>query len=159
MFDFGNDWVGQSLSERYSFYMVDTEVTASRQIVDALSDLLALMRDELQTSVGGTGLPVPYALALARIDGRVGMKGLAAELRCDPSFVTTIADALEERGLVRREMDPDDRRAKNLVLTTKGLALQSTLQHEFFDQLPGVRELDERERRTFVKLLRKMVGS
>jgi DNA-binding MarR family transcriptional regulator len=77
--------------------------------------------------------------------------------RCDPSFVTAIADGLEERGLVRREVDPEDRRAKNLVLTSKGVTLRAKVQREFFNHLPGIDNLDEAERRTLVELLRKLV--
>ena len=82
------------------------------------------MRSEIQKSTGLAGLPPPYAVALTKIEGTVGMKELGKELRCDPSFVTAIADGLEERGLVRREVDPEDRRAKNLVLTSKGATLR-----------------------------------
>ena len=137
--------------------VTESDLVTSKEIVDALSELFALMRAEMQKSTGRSGLPPPYALALTKIDGSVRMKELGQELRCDPSFVTAIADGLEERGLARREVDPSDRRAKNLVLTSKGVALRSKLQREFFDDLPGIRNLDERERRMFVALLRKMV--
>ena len=139
--------------------MAVQSVVTSKEIVDALSEYFALMRSEIQRSTGLAGLPPPYAVALTKIEGRVGMKDLGRELRCDPSFVTAIADGLEERGLVRREIDPEDRRAKNLVLTSKGVSLRRKVQREFFDQLPGIGDLDERERRTLVALLRKMVGS
>jgi DNA-binding MarR family transcriptional regulator len=135
----------------------ESEIVTSKEILDALSELFALMRTEMQKSTGLSGLPPPYAFALMKIDGSAGMKELGHELHCDPSFVTAIADGLEEQGLARREVDPADRRAKNLVLTSKGTALRSKLQREFFDDLPGIRNLDERERRAFVALLRKMV--
>jgi Transcriptional regulators len=137
----------------------ESDIVTSEEIVDALSELFALMREEMQKSTDLSGLPPPYALALTKIDGSVGMKELGRELRCDPSFVTAIADGLEERGLARREVDPADRRAKNLVLTTKGTALRSKVQHVFFDHFPGIGNLDERERRALVTLLRKMVGA
>ncbi len=133
------------------------EALSSKEILDALSELLSLMRVGLQQTVGRAGLPPPYAMALSQIEGSVPMKELGKELRCDPSFVTAIADVLEEHDLARRETDPQDRRAKNLVLTRKGIALRSKLQHEFFDDLPGVRRLDRSERETFVHLLRRMV--
>ena len=135
-----------------------SDIVTSKEILDALSELFALMRAEIQKSTGRSGLPPPYALALTKIEGSVGMKELGQELRCDPSFVTAIADGLEEHRLARREIDPADRRAKNLVLTSKGAALRSKLQREFFDDLPGLRNLDERERRALVGLLRKMVA-
>lgn len=104
-------------------------------------------------------LPPPYAHALAQIEDTVSMKELGQRVRCDPSFVTAIADVLEDRGLATREIDRVDRRIKNLVLTPKGVAVRSKLQREFFDDLPGIRKLNERERRGFVRLLRKMVAA
>ena len=85
------------------------------------------------------------------------MKELGSRIHCDGSFVTSIADALEGRGLVRRETDHEDRRIKNLVLTRKGTELRSRLMHELFDDLPGMRKLTESERDSFLALLRKMV--
>ena len=52
------------------------------------------------------------------------MKELGLRMGCDPSFVTTVADALEKRGLARREPSQRDRRSKNLVLTDEGVALR-----------------------------------
>ena len=137
--------------------MADDDIVTSKEILDALSAVFAMVRTEMHKSTGLAGLPPPYALALTKIDGSVGMKGLGKELRCDPSFVTAIADGLEERGLVRREADPEDRRAKNLVLTSKGVTLRARMQREFFDHLPGIGNLDGTERRKLVELLRKMV--
>jgi DNA-binding MarR family transcriptional regulator len=128
-------------------------------VVEALGELLGMMFEGLQRTMREFELPPPYAMALAEIDGSVSMKELGLKLRCDPSFVTAIADLLEDRGLVRREIDRVDRRIKNLVLTGKGEAARETLQREFLDDLPGVRQLDEGERREFVELLRRMVAA
>jgi DNA-binding MarR family transcriptional regulator len=124
---------------------------------EALSELFRLMHARLQHAMRPFHLLPPYALALAQIDGAVPMKELGLKLGCDPSFVTAIADVLEERGLARREIDPTDRRSKNLVLTPKGATVRSTLQREFFADLPGIRQLDQHERRQFVELVRKMI--
>jgi MarR family transcriptional regulator, organic hydroperoxide resistance regulator len=133
--------------------------TAMGDAFEALSELFGLMHARLQQTIRPFELLPPYALALARIDGAVPMKELGLKLGCDPSFVTAIADVLEERGLVRREVDRADRRSKNLVLTPEGVAVRSALQREFFDDLPGIRELDDHERRDFVVLLRKMIAA
>ena len=45
--------------------------------------------------------------------------------RYDASYVTTIADQLEERGLIERQPHPTDRRVKSLALTPEGLRLRS----------------------------------
>ena len=48
------------------------------------------------------------------------MRALAGEWRCDASWVTSLVDSLEERGLVERRILPTDRRVKTVVLTTAG---------------------------------------
>lgn len=50
---------------------------------------------------------------------------LAEFLRLDPSQVVAIVDDLEQRGLVERAPDPTDRRAKIIVGTSEGAALQA----------------------------------
>lgn len=52
------------------------------------------------------------------------MRTLARKLCCDASNVTGIVDRLEERGLVRRDAAPGDRRVKMLVVTDNGLAVR-----------------------------------
>ena len=52
----------------------------------------------------------------------VPMRDLAQHWGCDASYVTTLADALEERGLAVRRSHPTDRRVKMLVLTARGRA-------------------------------------
>jgi DNA-binding MarR family transcriptional regulator len=48
------------------------------------------------------------------------MRQLAADLRCDTSYITTIVDNLEDAGVARREAHPTDRRIKVVVLTEAG---------------------------------------
>jgi len=52
------------------------------------------------------------------------MRTLARKLCCDASNVTGIVDRLEERGLVRRDAAPGDRRVKMLVVTDSGLTVR-----------------------------------
>jgi DNA-binding MarR family transcriptional regulator len=55
------------------------------------------------------------------------MTELADRLGIVPRSVTTVIDALEEAGLVRRETDPANRRAIRLHLTSRGLAVRDDL--------------------------------
>jgi DNA-binding MarR family transcriptional regulator len=48
------------------------------------------------------------------------MKVMAERLRCNASNFTFIANQLSERGLVRRDVDPEDRRSRVLILTPAG---------------------------------------
>src|SRR5256885_760898 len=55
------------------------------------------------------------------------MRKLARKLCCDASNVTGIVDRLEERGLVRRDAAPGDRRVRMLVGTDSGLAVRQRM--------------------------------
>lgn len=55
------------------------------------------------------------------------MKELGGEWRCDASYVTSLVDALEERGIVERQAHPTDRRAKVIALTDAGDAIRTEL--------------------------------
>lgn len=48
------------------------------------------------------------------------MRAIAEMLRCDASWVTGIVDGLEERGYVKREPHPSDRRVKVVTITSAG---------------------------------------
>jgi DNA-binding MarR family transcriptional regulator len=53
-------------------------------------------------------------------DGAAGQSELSARSRRDPTRLIANLDALEERGLVSREVDPADRRRRVVQLTTRG---------------------------------------
>jgi len=52
--------------------------------------------------------------------GGTKMGDLAGRWHCDASYVTNVADTLEQRGLAARVPHPTDRRVKMLVLTPLG---------------------------------------
>jgi DNA-binding MarR family transcriptional regulator len=56
--------------------------------------------------------------------GRARLSDLAVWQGVDKSTITPQVRKLEERGLLRRSVDPGDRRAVLLVLTARGRALQ-----------------------------------
>jgi DNA-binding MarR family transcriptional regulator len=55
------------------------------------------------------------------------MTDLADRLGIVPRSLTTVIDALEEAGLVRREIDPHNRRAIRLHLTDRGLSVRDDM--------------------------------
>jgi DNA-binding MarR family transcriptional regulator len=55
------------------------------------------------------------------------MTELADHLGIVPRSLTTVVDALEKAGLVRREIDPDNRRAIRLHLTEHGAAVRDDM--------------------------------
>lgn len=71
-------------------------------------------------------LPQWRALAELARKGGVSQVVLAGAIDADPMTVSGILDRLEKRGLVRREPDPSDSRAKIVRLTDDGLTLYDT---------------------------------
>ncbi|MGW2599829.1 MarR family winged helix-turn-helix transcriptional regulator [Streptomyces klenkii] len=67
------------------------------------------------------------AKALEELGRPKTARELAAVLYCEPPNVTYVVDKLEKRGLVVREPHPQDRRAKQLVLTEEGRELRLEL--------------------------------
>jgi DNA-binding MarR family transcriptional regulator len=132
--------------------------TSVTPFADAFADLFGEVKTYFEKAFGELGVPPPCAKALRAIDGPTSMKDLASRLRCDGSFVTAIADALEERHLARRETDPKDRRVKNLVLTPAGDRLRERVQ-QLFEEFPGLRKLEPEERAALIGMLRKMVDT
>lgn len=55
------------------------------------------------------------------------MRQMATRLRCDPSTVTFLADRLQARTLLIRDVDPHNRRTKILRLTEAGRVTRKAL--------------------------------
>ncbi|WP_149361196.1 MarR family winged helix-turn-helix transcriptional regulator [Lolliginicoccus suaedae] len=70
-------------------------------------------------------------------DHRLRMSDLAAQAGLTNSGATRLVDRLENRGLVARETNPDDRRGTTAALTADGLA-------HLTDTLPGHLEIVEK---------------
>jgi DNA-binding MarR family transcriptional regulator len=68
-----------------------------------------------------TGLPFSRFRILKRLDdGPLSMKQLAAAATIDAPAATVAVTELEERGLVDRRIDPDNRRTKVVSMTEAG---------------------------------------
>jgi DNA-binding MarR family transcriptional regulator len=127
-----------------------------QEIFDAMAAFLGELLQHADQLAKEFGMPVFCLKALHRLGTPVTMKELGAQLHVDRSFVTMIADTLEERGLARREPHPVDRRIKNLVLTAEGLTLKQRLEAALVAQMPWSQTLDPDEKASLLKLIRKM---
>ena len=128
-----------------------------RSIVNGLTDLVKRAGAISQSIADRFGIAPSDLLALFKLDEVMTMKELAQHMSCDASFVTTIADTLERRGLVRREPSLRDRRVKNLVLTPEGIAAKEQMMQELARRMPWCYALDEKERHVFLALIEKML--
>lgn len=85
------------------------------------------------------------ALYMVHKHGELAMGKVAHVLHCDPSNVTGIIDRLVSHGLVTRQENPADRRAKTITLTDGG----HKVVREIMDILPdrmGCGRLTDTER-------------
>jgi DNA-binding MarR family transcriptional regulator len=135
----------------------DDDGELNQEILDVLAELIKQAHDLGQGIAAGFGLTGSDAMALAKLDAPMTMKDLGLKLGCDPSFVTTIADALERHGLARREPSQLDRRSKNIVLTPEGVAVRERVVSELTAKAPWCTRLATSERRCLLTLMRKMI--
>jgi DNA-binding MarR family transcriptional regulator len=131
----------------------------NQQITDTLGELFRHAHDLGQVIAAEFGLTVSDTKALVMLETPVTMKDLGLRMGCDPSFVTSVADALEKHGLARREPSIRDRRSKNIVLTAEGVKLRDRLCSELSARAPWCATLDTSERHCLLGLMRKMLGS
>ena len=136
-----------------------TDDQLNKQISDVFTDLIKHAHDLGQKVATENGLTGSDAMALFKLEAPMTMKELGLRMGCDPSFVTTVADALEKHGLARREPSVKDRRSKNIVLTPDCVTVRERLFGEFMAQAPWCTTLDTSERRCLLGLMRKMLRS
>jgi DNA-binding MarR family transcriptional regulator len=119
------------------------------------------VRDRLRDA--GTAMGVSPSLMKALFflepDESVRMGDLAEHLSCDASYVTNLADMLEERGLAERRPHPTDRRVKTLVLSAAGVAAKQQMFDLIYEPPPALDVLDAAEQRELRDLLRKVAGA
>jgi DNA-binding MarR family transcriptional regulator len=82
---------------------------------------------------------------------------LAGMAHVTRATMTGLIDTLERDHLVKREPDPDDRRMMSVTLTAKGRTLLEKMLPPHFKRMAWLMSpLNEKERKTFVSLLKKI---
>lgn len=94
------------------YLLLKAGIHVGQAIEQAMRELGLSMRDLLVLSFA------------AVLDG-MSQQELSDRLGLDPTLVVGLVDGLEERDLVRREKDPDDRRRNMVVLTDDGARLRA----------------------------------
>ena len=127
-----------------------------QELIRLVGGLSHRMRAHLDAVAQEFGLSHIEARALFVLDTPRSMSELAHGLVCDPSYSTLIADHLEQEGLVRRQVDPRDRRIKRLVITPRGRRLRARMQVRAEQGLPAVAGLTTAQRRALRDLLARL---
>ena len=108
----------------------ETVRPGGQRAIDPAAEAWRLMRDLVlgndrrAEASAELGLSFGRIRALRRVaEGPLSMGALAADLGTDGPYTTILVDALEAQGLVERVVHPDDRRAKLVVATGRGLGV------------------------------------
>ncbi|MFI7640382.1 MarR family winged helix-turn-helix transcriptional regulator [Nonomuraea sp. NPDC049400] len=100
---------------------------AERNLCGLVNALARQIEGHIRERAGALNLTAAQAVALRELTGPLTMRDLADRMGCEPSNATFVVDRLEEQGIVERRPHPSDRRAKQLVLTSEGIALRGRL--------------------------------
>ena len=82
--------------------------------------------EETLTRAGGS-LGTWVVLSALSDEGIISQSALASHVHLEGATITHHIDRLEQLGLVRRQLDPKDRRVRKLELTTEGERLHKEL--------------------------------
>ena len=95
---------------------MDTELVARLRAV--IHRLARVLND---TSTGEDLTPTQYSvLALVRVRGPLGLTELTELEGINPTMLSRVVKALDERGLIRRMQDPGDLRVARVAVTWEG---------------------------------------
>lgn len=102
--------------------MPRTPTDEDTALAESLFGLLPLVGRLAQTAAHGCelGSPERARLLYGLKAGPVRAGWLAQRAKLSPSSITELVEGLEHEGLVRREPDPEDRRAVRVNLTSDG---------------------------------------
>jgi MarR family transcriptional regulator, organic hydroperoxide resistance regulator len=100
---------------------------ADRLVCGLVRGLANHIEVHLRVRAAAVGLTASQGTALCELTRPMTLRELAERMSCEPSNATFVADRLEEQGYLERHPHPDDRRAKQLVLTPKGTELRERL--------------------------------
>ncbi|MCU1396860.1 MAG: Transcriptional regulator, MarR family [Ilumatobacteraceae bacterium] len=99
----------------------------------AVAERLQAHLDATARSVGITHAQVKL---LMQLDQPLRLCDLATLQECDPSSVTALVQRLERDGLVQRDVDPTDARARRIRISAKG----KRLRQKFLDAMGDGRD-------------------
>ena len=128
-----------------STVVTDTELT---ETWTRLMGLFMSRRTVLFEAFAELQLTPPHGHAILTLmhGGPTRMRDMATHMACDASYITAVADRLEELGLAERRPAADDRRVKELALTPKGERVAARLDAVFTEPPAALLDLSPADR-------------
>lgn len=139
--------------------MTADRTRATADLADLFFNFMPLVIKQLNERLADLEMTNTDHWALRAIDGPMPMNELAHCMDFEPSYVTIVADRLENLGLIERQPHPTDRRVKNLVVTAKGERLKKTLPDIVWSGPNTFSGLTNAERVQLAKILTKLTAS
>ena len=140
--------------------MVEESHTGDRSIGKRIHMLDRWMRIYLGEELGELGIgpgQFPFLMTLYRGDGRT-QEGLTRVVNVDKATTTRALKKLAKEGYVKKERDPDDKRAYRVYLTDKARKIRPKLRSTLRKWTHLLtQDLSKEEEETLRKLLDKMV--
>lgn len=130
-------------------------------LVEQLIGLNSLVTAMTKEVVENEGLNESQANLVWLLDPQAAplpLRQLAARLQCDPSNITLLSAKLEEKGLAKRAVHPQDGRIRTLVLTKAGKRVRDRLLAGAYARSPFT-TLGEREQQQLRRLLTKVLAA
>src|SRR5438105_12026168 len=117
--------------------------SSAQELWALLIEALGGWEERINEESAAAGLSPVSAWVLVQLDPEhaISQKELAARLRCNPSTVVDPTDRLEEKGLVIRRPQPNDRRINILTVTAEGRQLRHDLVRRLFEPPEAFRRL------------------
>jgi MarR family transcriptional regulator, organic hydroperoxide resistance regulator len=130
--------------------------STGREAWALIGELMMSRRQVMVDAAAEEGLTPPHAFLLLKLREVQPpfLRDLAKFMHCDPSYITSLADRLEERGLAHRRSSDQDRRLKELVLTDAGRQAQDRLRAAIMGPPAGLLDLPEEDQRTLLRIAR-----
>ncbi|QMU74447.1 MarR family transcriptional regulator [Streptacidiphilus sp. PB12-B1b] len=135
----------------------DTERPAAAHVFETMRRLVLEQEDRRAEVSEALGMSFIRSKALRRlVDGPLRMRELTVGLATDKPYTTLIVDDLERRGLVRRSVDPGDRRCKIVTITDSGRQAAELAEAILARPPKSLLALDAEELTTLERLLAKL---
>ncbi len=137
---------------------MSTEPDRATSAWQSMRSLVLELHDRRGEVSDAIGMSYLRAKALSRLSpGPLSQRELSAALMTDAPYTTVILDDLEKRGLVRREVNPADRRSKVVRITAEGRAVARKARKIQSAPPAALAELTDAELEVLDRTLRRLV--